>query len=728
MPERTQRRTYKSILGFFFGFLLFQGVFAAPLVVEANANDTVNGTFNPTSTSVTTSTNGTAPATTTAGESSFFSSVASCFADIPKCFLVPVFDAIAGMMGRLAGAAAGLFIWVVDPANISGPTGILNKGAVYDLWRFIRDFFNLFFILILLLSAFATIFQLESFSIRKIFLNILFAALIINFSFPITRFLIDLTNVPMYYFLNSILPGVSGGKAFMDSILGSSGIGAIVTQPASADVFQAFSGAVFMFLFAISLLVLGVLMLVRLVALTLLLVFSPLGFAASLLPGMQDLGRKWWAKFWNYAFFGPAAALILLVAIRFQNEIGKDGTFDSMVGVATNTSPGPVEASLMARVVFYTIPLILIWTAIGLANSFSIAGAGKVVGMGEGAARKVGSWAKKGSLGTMKFIAVKNPISKTAIGVGKGLKDRPFVTKAKQMWNSPSYFESGGKGLGKGKGWAAGVKSEKEKYHGKLVAEKVKKNKDDDVSDSDHIKNLDPKNSVDKVTREAAAISLAANKGIRDAKVLANAVAAVGNDRDTVLKIVESARSESFENMSQDENKKINEAFYKRNEKTGEIERDKTTGEGILDPKMKDAQEAYNSKLKKEGQLKIRVDYEISQKVKPGMDTTAIDAVKRETYDDLVRKMPSDDLAKQWSIHSNLETDESLRNYLKERVSKDVQFYQEAYKKMTQENREHWDAAGMFPGPEAEVKQTEAQKNKEIRAKVKEIKEKHSKK
>lgn len=725
MLECTQRRTYKSVLGFFFGFLLFQGVFVfSPSVVEANAQDSVNGTFNPTSTSVTTTTNGTPATTTAAKESGFFSSISNCFADIPKCFLVPVFDTVRDIMGRFAGAAAGLFIWAVDPANISGPNGILNKGAVYDLWRFIRDFFNLFFILILLLSAFATIFQLETFSIRKIFLNILLAALIINFSFPITRFLIDLTNVPMYYFLNSILPGVEGGKAFVDSLLANSGIGSIVTQPASGDVFQAFSGAVFMFLFAISLLVLGVLMLVRIVALTLLLVFSPFGFAASLLPGMQQYGQKWWTKFWSYAFFGPASALILLVAIRFQNEIGKDGTFGSMIGVATNTSPGPVEASLMARVIFYTIPLILIWTAIGMAQSSSIAGAGKVVGTTFGMAKKAGRWSGKG----LKFVAVKNPVSKFATGVGKGVMSRPFVDRAKQKWNSPSVFEAAGKGLGKGKGMMKGVKEAKEKYHGKLVAEKVKKNKEEDVSDSEHIKNLDPKNSVDKVTREAAAISLAANKGIRDAKVLANAVTAVGSDRDTVLKIMESARSESFENMSQDENKKINEAFYKRNENTGEIEKDKDTGEAILDPKMKDAQEAYNSKLKKEGQLKIRVDYEISQKIKPGMDATAVEAVKRETYDDLVRKMPSDDLAKQWSIHGNLETDESLRNYLKERVSKDVQYYQEAYKKMTQENREHWDAAGMFPGAEAAAKQTDAQKNKEIRAKVKEIKEKHSKK
>lgn len=306
-----------------------------------------------------------------------------------KCLMVPALNALTSGLGWLASGAAGLFVWVVHPDNMSGPTGILNKGSLYELWKFIRDFFNLFFILILLLSAFATVFQVENFSIRKIFLNILIAALIINFSFPITRFLIDLANVPMYYFLNAILPGTDGGKAFVSAFLGSTGMAGI--QLSSGATFtQALMNVIFMFLFTISLFVLGVTFLIRLVALTLLLVFSPFGFAATLLPGFQQLGRDWWSKFWSYAFYGPAAALMLLVAIRFQQEIGNDGTFAQLRNVTTEMSAGMPESTSIALIVFYTIPLILIWTAIGMANKFSIAGAGAVVGMGYGAARWVG--------------------------------------------------------------------------------------------------------------------------------------------------------------------------------------------------------------------------------------------------------------------------------------------------------------------------------------------------
>lgn len=633
MPERTQRRTYKSVLGFFFGFLLFQGVFVSSSTVEAQSIDRQYP--DATSTSVTTTTNGTAPATAAAKESGFFSSIASCFADIPKCFLVPVFDAVRDIMGRFAGAAAGLFVWAVDPANISGPTGILNKGAVYDLWRFIRDFFNLFFILILLLSAFATIFQLESFSIRKIFLNILFAALIINFSFPITRFLIDLANVPMYYFLNSILPGVSGGKALVDSMLANSGVGGIAIQK-SADVFQAFSGAVFMFLFAISLLVLGVLMLIRIVVLTLLLVFSPFGFAATLLPGMQQFGRQWWGYFWNNAFFGPAAALTLLVAVRFQNEIGKDGTFGSMVGVATNMSPGAPEASLMARIVFYTIPLILIWTAIGMAGKFSAVGAGKVVGMGEGAARKVGGWAKKGSIGGLKFVGKAVAPTNMAKGLGTGIKEgwkggklfgTPVMPKS---WSAKARKAAGEsreayyKGLGSG-GYK-GANTETQKLQSKRQYEAADEMKKNNVSNSELEKTL---REGDKVKAAAAAMVLTDRKAIQSTDDFAKAMTALGDNTKEISELIEKAGDNAMGSMD--------ETAYKAL-RTNTVA---ATDVGI--------QKQLDARIAKEGNVKILVDHKLGGAGAPA-NAQQIEAA----VNDVMKELKSaKDVAKQESLFNH---------------------------------------------------------------------------
>ncbi len=295
--------------------------------------------------------------------------------------------------------AAGMFSWVVDPANISGPTGILNLPAIYVLWQFIRDFFNLFFIFILLFSAFATIFQVDSFNIRNIFKNVLLVALLINFSFPITRFLIDAANVPMYYFINDVIGNGTGrgGLIAMEKLLANSGasVGALANTGANEDLMQVIMTLMFAFLFGISLLVLAVMMVIRLIALTLLLIFSPIGFATSLLPGMNKFGQEWWSKFWSYALFGPAAGLMLVVSIKFLEAISSGDTWQSMLLAATNVTANETQMTTVVQVVFFSIPIILIWTVIGMANKFSMAGAATVTGAGYG----VANWTRKKMVG-----------------------------------------------------------------------------------------------------------------------------------------------------------------------------------------------------------------------------------------------------------------------------------------------------------------------------------------
>lgn len=529
MPERIKRRTYKLTFLFFVGLFVFQGLFVFFQTASADSWASTPEGRTPVNTSVqssqdpTAQTNGgsaTGQASSTdegCGWTGLLRSPISCAA---KGILVGLRD----MAGWLATGAASLFVWVVDPANITGPTGMLNKVSVYNLWKFIRDFFNLFFILILLFSAFATIFQIESFSIRKIFFNILLAALIINFSFPITRLLIDMTNVPMYYFLNIAVEGTSSGALkITESFLGASGITSVFMGDSQFP--QLVMNVIFIFLFAISLLVLAVLMLIRVIALVLLVIFSPVGFAASLLPGTEKLGRDWWNYFWKYAFFGPSAALMLMVSVRFMNEIGKDGTFSSMIATGTGMSAGSFQSSAIAQITFLTIPIILIWTAIGMANSASIAGAGKVTGWGYGAARKVGGWTRKGA----KWAVINNPAGRTVKGLGSGLKDRATDTKIAKWIKSPSYFESGAKGFAKGKGWAKGVEGEKDKYYQKQINEKITKNKEDKISRSAALKDLD---SADEVTKVAGAASLAQmDNGIQTMEDLTKALNALNDPK-----------------------------------------------------------------------------------------------------------------------------------------------------------------------------------------------------
>lgn len=601
------------------------------------------------------------------------------------------------MVGWIASVAVTIFGWAVNPDYISGSGGLLNRASVYTMWQFVRDFFNLFFILTLLYTAFTIVFQVAS-NYKKTLLSIVLAALFVNFSFPITRVIIDVTNVPMYYFVNQIAAQTGGEQNnWLGTVLSASQIKDVLIPGAGnggsvslsdTTVSQLIMAIVFLFIFSITLLILAVLFVVRVAGLLILLIFSSVGFAASVIPGLEEYGSKWWKKLWEYSIFGPAAMLMLFVATSFFKEISADNTRAQFLQAGISNSV-PEQAGFISAMAMFTIPIIMLWMAIALAGSSAIAGAGAITGKG----KQFGKWLAKNN-------PVSYPTRKFATGVGKGVKSRFEDSSIGKSLARPSGIESFGKatakGLGKESGWQGGFgvgtafRNDQAGIRQKLVNEQVKKNKENQVSDSEHIKNL---SSGDIVEREAAALSLAESKGIRNAETLAAAIKAVGNNQDAVLKILDSARSEALGSMDGKNHSAVMDSFYEKDPNTGAIKTD-AKGRKMIAPKMKDAYDSYNGKLKKEGQLKVRVDYEINEKAASGMNEAQ---AKSETYSELIEKLSSDDLAKQGSIHAALKEDASLKAYLKEKVSKDPQYYQEAYKKMSQADREKWKNEGISP-------------------------------
>ncbi len=211
----------------------------------------------------------------------------------------------------IASGAIALFGFAANPDMLSGSTGLLNRAVVYELWKFIRDFFNLFFIFSLLLVAFSTVFQIEKYSIKKMLLSIVLAALFVNFSFPISRFLIDTANVPMYFFAKQMISATgqsSSSDALAASALSSTRIEQILLPARNedksvdyknTDISKLFLAIIFMFLFSISLAVLAVMFVIRLTALVVLVIFSPIGFVAAAIPidALKKFSGQWWDNF-----------------------------------------------------------------------------------------------------------------------------------------------------------------------------------------------------------------------------------------------------------------------------------------------------------------------------------------------------------------------------------------------------------------------------------------------
>jgi len=310
---------------------------------------------------------------------------------------------LLGFFALLFSVAATMFAWAVDATVWQQ---LFNMKSVYNLWGMIRDFFNLFFILTLLFIAFCTIFQIQAYNYKKWLLNLVLMALLTNFSFPVARFLIDATNVPMYFFLDSAVGDGKGGVEVFEAFNGGSKMNTLLFPPLE-KVTKLFGdlettkrlvrSLIFVFLLAASLLVLAVLFLVRLVALVLLVIFSPVGFAGSAIPWTQSFSKKWWDYFFKYALFGPAAALMILVSIKFLQEFSGIGdaagkTISDAIGNKSfQTAANVDEASTVTAMVTMLIPLILIWTSISVGQMMGVMGGDKAMG-----------WAKKASMWTLK--------------------------------------------------------------------------------------------------------------------------------------------------------------------------------------------------------------------------------------------------------------------------------------------------------------------------------------
>ena len=288
---------------------------------------------------------------------------------------------IQALVGWLFAIAATLFAWVIDPKNISGPNGMLNKPAVKDVWIMVRDLLNMTFILVLLFAAFCTIFQVEKWALKKVWLNILINALLVNFSYPIARFFIDISNVAFYYFVNNLFSstGTVTGSGIFAMFGSSSGIGEMLMPKdyMANDMPYLIASIIVIFIMGMTLMVIAGLFVVRLVALMMLVMFSPIGFVGYIFPGTAKHADKWWSQLFEYSFFAPIMIFIMAISLRIM-EAMKNENFQAMVAGANANTPAD-QANWIANAAFFAIPIIILWAGIGMAKSSGGAMASEIV-------------------------------------------------------------------------------------------------------------------------------------------------------------------------------------------------------------------------------------------------------------------------------------------------------------------------------------------------------------
>jgi len=230
--------------------------------------------------------------------------------------------------------------------------------AVNGLWSVVRDFFNILFIFGLVYIGFKMILGSDDSNTKRNLVYLIMAALLINFSLFITKFVVDFTNVlasqvAIAGFQASNQEGTdvkqrqNGGVtevAIGDTFFDLMDINATVLQtPEGIENGRVlpwtyiFGSGIVNIVAAFAFGVGGIMLIIRFVALSVYMVLSPFMFLGWIFPGFQSMSSKYWIGFLKQAFYAPVyIVMIFFAATILSNFFGDNGSYqDAALGQLT---------------------------------------------------------------------------------------------------------------------------------------------------------------------------------------------------------------------------------------------------------------------------------------------------------------------------------------------------------------------------------------------------------
>jgi hypothetical protein len=240
------------------------------------------------------------------------------------------FGWVGGLIGDTATAALGevlaFFKSALSTILKDTVTPLLNAVMSYQNfftngvnagWRATRDFANLFFALILLFIAIATVLNtggLDNFTAKRMLPKFIFAALLINFSKAIVGFLIDISQIIMISLYNTF------GPTLTDSIGSASKIAQAATE--ADKIGSAIINLLTIILIVILIFVFlwtAMILVVRIITLWFVIMTSPLAFVSSMIPGLSSFYNDWKTKLQEALITGPVLMFLLYLAVTVMN-------------------------------------------------------------------------------------------------------------------------------------------------------------------------------------------------------------------------------------------------------------------------------------------------------------------------------------------------------------------------------------------------------------------------
>lgn len=323
-------------------------------------------------------TSGSSTGVTTPGTAPSDTKTSNLEAALPKCDLVPslngtnvgaclvivAYHIVISTLTFVLRITAGFFDYM---AMLTLHSGIYASQFIHDIWVIVRDFANIFFILILLYAAIELILGIGHNPLRTV-AAVIVIALLVNFSLFFTRVVIDASNVVGLLFYNRI--DTSNGVDQPISKLGEKGISRSLVAEFNINEFfssttidqaksQTVAGvgivrddflsngmalalitiyAIVIGPLAYAFMIVGLSFLGRAVTLMFLMMVAPLAFVTYAVPGLKGqefIGfDSWKKKLLSSAFMAAIFMFILYIVSEIIRANPFTGNVDKSQGIA----------------------------------------------------------------------------------------------------------------------------------------------------------------------------------------------------------------------------------------------------------------------------------------------------------------------------------------------------------------------------------------------------------
>ena len=332
----------------------------------------------------------------------------SCWGSPPgffHCIMVSFFGSFVAIAGYALDWSIHLFITQFGQMYIKYGIGAVVEGT----WGTVRDIFNLTFIFGLVYIGFQIILGINESSAKRTIPLLIVAALLVNFSLFVVKFIVDFANLTalQIYNLFGVAKALGEGKEVVGEAAGGAidvlgtfgpsislafintiGVTSLLSHGPGADtaegvpMFYTFGMIVVFLVLIYVFFAAAILITIRFAALTFYMIFSPIMFLGWVFPGMKKYSDQFWHGLFGQAFFAPALLFMLYITYQLSAGLAGDG-LNREGGAAFENKADALD---FAQFVPYLILIVVFMMA-------SLIVAKKMANQGASMVGKVNDWA-----------------------------------------------------------------------------------------------------------------------------------------------------------------------------------------------------------------------------------------------------------------------------------------------------------------------------------------------